>query len=269
MPGSQDADARALRALAEVIASAPAGTVRDEAIVLFEHALPTSGRVHLLRPLAGVMLACDAAVRAGLVDDVMGVYRRVADDLWQSFGERGSDPSWPWPEDVLTYENELLPQALLTAGRRLDRPSMAQAGLRVLDWLIDVQIDAEGQLCVVGNAGWWPRGGRAARYDQQPISPTTLLLAAETAYMATGVRRYRDAVESAYGWFMGRNDAHAPVAEPETGACGDGIGPAGVSRNQGAESTLMWLIALEHVRGLRGRGARADGMSSEAPMAAS
>jgi hypothetical protein len=133
---------------------------------------------------------------------------------------------------------------------------MVREGLRILDWLIDAQTAPDGHLRTVGNDGWWPRGGPKARFDQQAISTTSLLLAADTAFEATGLARYQDAMEMAYGWFVGRNDAHAWVAEPSSGACGDGIGPAGVSRNQGAESTLMWLMALEHMRAARRRASR-------------
>jgi len=256
LPGSEDADARALQALGEVIASAPDGTLRDDATALFERTLPTASQVSSLRPRAAVILACETASRGGMYDVVADVYQRAADALWQSFAGCDTDADWPWPEALVTYENELPPQALIVAGQRLGRPHMVQAGLRVLDWLIDAQTNADGHLRSVGNAGWWPRGGRAATFDQQPISTTTLLLAAETAFEQTGAPRYRDAMESAYGWFLGRNDAHAPVADPASGAGADGIGPAGVSRNQGAESTLMWLIALEHIRGLRRRDAQ-------------
>ena len=256
VPGSEDADARALQALGEVMASAPEGTLRDDATALFERALPTASRVSSLRPRATVILACEAATRSGLSEVVADVYPRVANDLGQSFSDREADTDWPWPEALVTYENELAPQALIIAGRRFGRPDMVQAGLRILDWLIEAQTSADGQLHSVGNAGWWPRGGRAARFDQQPISTTTLLLAAETAFEETADPRYRDAMESAYGWFLGHNDAHAPVADPTTGAGADGIGPAGISRNQGAESTLMWLIALEHMRALRALPAR-------------
>jgi hypothetical protein len=258
LPGSEDADARALQALGEVIASAPDGTTRDDATVLFERALPTASLVSSLRPWATVVLAGDAAARAGMFELVADVYRRVADELWQSFADCETDADWPWPDTSVSYENELLPQALMVAGRRLDRPWMVEAGLRVLDWLIDAQTNEDGDLQSIGNAGWWPRGGHAARFDQQPISTTTLLLAAETAFEETAEPRYRDAMESAYGWFLGRNDAHAPVADPRSGAGADGIGPAGVSRNQGAESTLMWLVALEHIRDLRARDAQAS-----------
>ncbi len=258
VPGSEDANARALHALGEVIGSTLAGPARREATTLFVDALPTASRVRSLRPRATVILACDAAVRAGMIGEVNDVYQRVADDLWRTFAHRESDAAWPWPESIVTYENELPAQALIVAGRWLDRPRMIQAGLRVLDWLIDAQSSAGGYLRTVGNAGWWPRGGHAARFDQQPISTTTLLLAAETAFEETGAPRYREAMESAYGWFLGRNDADAPVADPTCGAGADGVGPAGVSRNQGAESTLMWLIALEHMRGLRARSEGPD-----------
>ncbi len=249
VPGSEDADARALQALAEVVASTPDGTLRDDAAALFERALPTVSQVSSLRPRATLVLACDAMARANRFEVVAEVYPRVADDLWRCFASCEREADWPWPESLVTYENELLPQAMIVAGRRLDRPRMVHAGLRVLDWLIDAQTNPDGNLQSVGNEGWWPRGGRAARFDQQPISTTTMLLAAECAFEETASTRYRDVVEAAYGWFLGRNDAHMPVADPSSGAGADGIGPAGVSQNLGAESTLMWLIALEHVRG--------------------
>lgn len=268
-PGSEDANARALHALAETIESAPTGAVCAAATALFERALRSASRVGFLRPRATVLLACEAAVRAGVRGDVLSVYQRVADDLWRSFERCEADSAWPWPEAVVTYENELPARALIIAGRRLGRPRMSQVGLRVLDWLIDAQTTADGQLRTVGNAGWWPRGGPKARFDQQAISTTSLLLAAETALEATGSPRYKGAMEMAYGWFVGRNDAHEAVAEPLSGACGDGIGPAGVSRNQGAESTLMWLIALEHIRAIRERSPWFAELPHEALAAAS
>jgi hypothetical protein len=268
-PGSEDANARALHALAETIESAPAGTACATATALFERALRSASRVGFLRPRATVLLACEAAVRAGMSGDVIDVYQRVANDLWRSFERCEAYSAWPWPEPVVTYENELPARALIVAGRRLGRPRLSQVGLRVLDWLIDAQTTGDGQLRTVGNAGWWPRGGPKARFDQQAISTTSLLLAAGTAYEATGSSRYQGAMEMAYGWFLGRNDAHEAVAQPRSGACGDGIGPAGVSRNQGAESTLMWLIALEHIRAVREWSPQSAALPREALAAAS
>ena len=159
-------------------------------------------------------------------------------------------PGWPWPEDALTYENALLPRALIVAGHRLRAETMVMIGLQVLDWLIDVQIAPEGHLSPIGN-GWWPINGERSKFDQQPIEATTLLLAAEAAYAATGNPRYRAAMERSYAWFLGANDLGVQIAHPGRGAGGDGLTPKGRNRNEGAESTLMWLMAAEHIRALR------------------
>jgi hypothetical protein len=131
---------------------------------------------------------------------------------------------------------------------------MVAIGLQVLDWLILVQTAPAGHLSPIGN-GWWPRGGVRSRFDQQPIEATALLLAAEAALEATGKQRYQAAMERAYAWFLGANDLGRRVVEPARGAGRDGLTADGVNTNEGAESTLMWLMALEHIRRLRSGGA--------------
>jgi len=173
---------------------------------------------------------------------------------------------WLWPESRLTYENALPVRALLVAGRYLDSQTTIDVGLRLLDWLIDAQTAPEGHLTPIGN-GWWPRGGQKSQFDQQPIEATALLLAAETALELTHDDVYRLAIERAYAWFLGANDVGLSVATPERGACHDGLTPTRVNGNEGAESTLMWLTALEHVRAMR--TAHAERGPSRAALAAS
>jgi hypothetical protein len=162
----------------------------------------------------------------------------------------GVDAAWPWPESIVTYENALLPRALIVSGRALHSEAMVATGLVVLDWLIEHQLAPEGHLSPIGN-GWWPRGGRKSTFDQQPIEATALLLAAEVAFELTAKSRYQEAMELAYAWFLGANDLGVEVAEPDHGGSRDGLTGSGVNTNQGAESTLMWLIAAEHIRALR------------------
>ena len=100
----------------------------------------------------------------------------------------------------------------------------------------------------MGNDGWWPRDGRPAAFDQQPVDATALLLAAEAALRATGSARFLEIMERAYAWFLGANALGTPVAEPWRGGCHDGLSVDGVNANEGAESTISWLIALEHMR---------------------
>jgi hypothetical protein len=151
---------------------------------------------------------------------------------------------------AVTYENAILPRALIVAGRQLDAEPLVATGLRSLDWLIEAQTGPEGHLSPVGN-GWWQRGGVKSAFDQQPIEATALLLAASAANAVTGDARYGEAMERSYAWFLGANDLGLSLADPARGACFDGLSAAGVNRNEGAESTLMWLIAAEHIRAQR------------------
>lgn len=261
--GSEDCQGRALLALGEVIAEGPDGPLAASATSLFELALPAARGLTALRAQASVVLACAAAQRSTRSTAAGTAGRLMAMRLLARFeGRVGS--AWPWPEPRLTYENALPARALIVAGRAYGSERMVGVGLRVLDWLIDVQTSTDGHLTTIGN-GWWPCGGERSRFDQQPIEATSLLLAAESAYLATDEPRFRAATELAYGWFLGANDVGVDVADPTRGAGYDGLTPDGVNTNQGAESTLMWLVALEHVRALRARPTVAPSRVTGAP----
>ena len=261
-PGSNDSLGRAMLALGETIAAAPDTRLVDRAIGLFELALPATARLASPRAQASVVLGCAAVRRAQLERGGMPVLgiaatetmRRLATGLHVRFIDFAR-PGWPWAEPTLTYENALLPRALIVAGASLGADVMLRIGCQVLDWLIEVQTAPGGHLSPIGN-GWWSRGGTKSQFDQQPIEATALLLAAEAAYRVTDRPRYLDAMERAYGWFLGRNDLGRRVATSTRGACSDGLTATGVNANEGAESTLMWLMALEHIRAVRAEASR-------------
>jgi hypothetical protein len=266
-PGSNDSFGRAMLALGETMDGAPDAQLFERALALFARALPAAGKVTSPRAQASIVLACDAVARSVAVaasaqakDVTLGaasaaVMRRLATGLHARFLDFAR-PGWPWAEGSLTYENALLPRALIVAGHHLGGKVMLAIGLQVLDWLVDVQTSPQGRFSPVGN-GWWPRNGERSQFDQQPIEATALLLAAEAAYDATRDPRYLEAMERAYGWFLGANDRGVRIADPARGACSDGLTATGVNTNEGAESTLMWLIAAERIRLMRSRMPRA------------
>ena len=256
-PASEDSQGRALLTLGEVIAAAPDARMVAFASSLLERALPAAQELGALRALSSTMLGCDAALRRVPSAQFTLAYRRLADRIRATF-EASATPDWPWPEPILTYENALPVRALIVGGDHLgDRP-MVEAGLRALEWLVAVQTSPAGHCSPIGN-GWWPRGGERSRFDQQPIEATALVLAAEAAFRVTGDENHRATADWAYAWYLGRNDLGMAVAEPERGASHDGLTPDGVNANQGAESTLMWLLALEHFRILRSARVAAPG----------
>jgi hypothetical protein len=247
--GSEDCHGRAMLALGETMARAPDEHLAETAGRLFAGALPAARELGAMRAQASVLLGCDAAMRAQPTGPIMLAYRLIAGRLRSTLGAR-QDSAWPWPEPRLTYENALPAQALIVAGRHLGSRPMIDLGLDVLDWLIVAQTGPSGTFSPIGN-GWWSRGGEKPQFDQQPIEATAMLFAAESAQLATGDIKYRATMERAYAWFLGENDLGVPVADPEHGASYDGLTPHGVNANQGAESTLMWLLALEHIRAMR------------------
>jgi len=248
---SEDSQGRAMLALGEAIAGSPDRDMVELSSALFSQALPAATGLRALRARSSVLLGCDAVIRVAPTEQTAVAYRLLANRLGSTFRSRAAS-AWPWPESRLTYENALPVRALIVAGRYLDSSPMIDAGLVVLDWLIVAQADPTGRFSPIGNA-WWSSGGEKSRFDQQPIEATALLLAAESAFEVTADDRYRSAMERAYAWFLGRNDLGLDVADPRRGAGYDGLTPRGVNTNQGAESTLMWLIASEHIRAVRER----------------
>jgi hypothetical protein len=265
--GSEDSHGRAMLALGEVIADSPDDRMVAFAASLFARALPAAQALGALRARASTLLGCDAALR-GKPSGAMDASLRVLADGFLSAFESATESAWPWPETRLTYENGLPARALIVGGQRIESRPMLDAGLRSLDWLIDVQTAPAGHLSPIGN-GWWAEGGERSRFDQQPLEAAALLLAAEAAYRATGNERYEAVMERCYAWFLGANDVGVDVAVPERGAGHDGLTPRGVNANMGAESTLVWLIALEHIRAHRmARGASASSDSRRMAVAA-
>jgi hypothetical protein len=239
--GSDDAQGRAIAALGQVMASAgrPAHRLRAEA--LFLQALPDGRTMTSLRSIAAVALGCDAAAETRLGDIASAALREAVRWLVDRFAAaRGT--AWPWPEPVLTYESMLVARALIQGGARLGDASATRLGLDTLDWHLAAATANAGTMSFVGNDGWWPRDGVRARFDQQPIEASSMFMVCEAAAAVTGEDRYSTAMEAAYAWFLGANDHGVPIARPRDGACHDGLTTTGVNANQGAESTLAWLL---------------------------
>jgi glycosyltransferase involved in cell wall biosynthesis len=247
--GSEDSHGRALQALGDLLAHSHDGRLVAAAATLFERALPASLGLSNLRPQCYALLGCVSAFSQIDLPGVEAAIVRLGTGLAQRTA--GASAEWPWPEPVVTYDNGVLPQALIAAGRALGRSDWVTLGIDRLEWLLAAQISPRGHLSPIGNGGWWPRGDSPARLEEQPIEASSLLEAARAALHASGDDRFGVEMERAYAWFLGSNDLGLRLAEPMIGACHDGLGPNGVNPNCGAESTLAWLLAVERIRELR------------------
>jgi hypothetical protein len=167
----------------------------------------------------------------------------LANRLLALFEENASD-DWAWFEDFLTYGNARLPHALFLCGQWINDGDMVEAGLRALEWLVQVQRAGSHHFVPVGCHGFYWKGKKRARFDQQPLEANATVAACLEAYRMTGEERWWEEAHLAFDWYLGKNDLHMPLYNAGTGGCFDGLSSDRVNQNQGAESTLSFLMAL-------------------------
>ena len=124
-------------------------------------------------------------------------------------------------------------------------------GLKTLRWLTKLQTSDEGFFRPIGSNGFFPRGKERATFDQQPIEAQATVSACIEAYKATNDRSWITEAWRAFEWFLGRNDLGLAPYDPVTGGCRDGLHADRLSQNQGAESTLAFLLALAEMESLQ------------------
>ena len=125
---------------------------------------------------------------------------------------------------------------------------MFERGLQALRWLTELQMSEKGHFRPIGSNGFYRRGGTRANFDQQPIEAQATVSACLEAYRATSDLWWYEQAQRAFDWFIGWNDLGLELYSPETGGCRDGLHVDRVNGNQGAESTLAFLLSLAEMR---------------------
>jgi glycosyltransferase involved in cell wall biosynthesis len=250
--GSEDSHGRALWALGTVLGQSANQGLRGAAGRLFEYSLPAVVEFHSPRACAYTILGIQQYLHSYPGDrDAQRVRFALAQRLLAMY-ESIHRPNWNWFEDVVAYGNARLPQALLLVGSACGNQPMLSAGLEALNWLMETQrCPTDGHFVPIGSQGFFRRGGQQARFDQQPVEAAGAVSACLQAYRETGDLRWRNAAWSAFNWFLGDNDLQLPLYDSETGGCRDGLHPDRANQNQGAESTLSFLMALLEMRSLQ------------------
>ncbi|NUP46931.1 MAG: glycosyltransferase [Catenulispora sp.] len=171
--------------------------------------------------------------------------------------ETNASEAWPWFEDVLTYDNARLAQALISGGTRIGDTAMVRRGLTALDWYLE-QVGlgtADGHLTLIGNR-WRRKDQPRSEYegDEQPLDAAAVVEACTQAWRVTGDPRYSDRARRAFAWFLGANRLRIPLYDAGSGGGRDGLRAEDANQNEGAESTLAYYQA----RGALTRSGLAD-----------
>jgi glycosyltransferase involved in cell wall biosynthesis len=249
--GSEDSHGRALWGLGTVLGRSKDAGLKGAAGRLFELAIPAAVEFKSPRACAFALLGLQEYLDSFPGDRAaLNASETLANRLLQLYRAHQS-ADWKWFENVLAYSNARLPQALIRAGVRNSNDEMVAAGLEALDWLTSEQrCQAKGHFVPVGSAGFYSKRAEKARFDQQPVEACAVVSACLQAYRATGKGRWRKEAWSAFNWFLGDNDLQVALYDPNTGGCRDGLHPDRANENQGAESTLSFLMALLEMRKL-------------------
>ena len=244
--GSEDSHGRALWALGAVVGRASDPGRHSLAGDLFQAALPPVVAFTSPRAWAYALLGIAEYLRAFQGDSAVAALRSELTDKLVGLLERTERPGWPWFEDSLTYCNARLCQALIGAAGA-GRDKALASGLRTLEWLVSVQLSADGHFAAVGSNGFYERDGVHARFDQQPVDACATVGACLEAYRATGDLRWTEHAQRAFAWFLGENHLHQWLFDAATGGCRDGVHYDRLNQNQGAEATLSFLMALQEM----------------------
>ena len=248
--GSNDSQGRALWALGTCIGRSHRAGLTAWACELFRIALPICEQTDSPRTWALGVIGIQEYLRRYSGDRTAATMSgRLADRLCDMYEAIATD-DWPWFEDIATYNNAKLSQALIMHGRSSDDQRSTDIGMKSLRWLCEIQRSPEGRFRPIGSNGFCRSGGIAAVFDQQAIEAHAMVSASVEAFAASKDPFWGEQAHLAFDWFLGRNDLGQPIYDPSTGGCFDGLMENQVNGNQGAESTLAFLISLVEIRGL-------------------
>ncbi|MFX0202394.1 MAG: glycosyltransferase [Candidatus Hodarchaeota archaeon] len=240
--GSEDCMGRALWACGYVVNSRLTRGKTMLSKQIFDKGLKWISTFPSLRAKAYTILGLQYYAKAFPQDNNLILNTRtLTDQLCENY-HRTASSDWQWFEPYMTYANARLPHALFEAYRLTRNDYYLQLGRASLDFLIQHQV-LDNMFVPVGNKGFYSKLTEKAFYDQQPIEASCMVEAAKSAFHVTGDEKYLKIAHIAFSWFRGNNSRKLEVYDQKTGGCYDGITPQGINLNQGAESTICYLLA--------------------------
>ncbi|MGE5293488.1 MAG: glycosyltransferase [Solirubrobacterales bacterium] len=239
---AHDAFGRTLWAWGAILANPPAPAYVSVVKDCFDRSVGHAPR-QSLRGLAYCIFGlCDYLRQFPGASDVKRHIESAANTLLTEYqGSRRAD--WDWFEDILTYDNAVLPHALFAAGLALDTDRYAETATKTADFLLETAFDGD-HFSFIGCHGWYERGRTRALFDQQPVEAAAMIMMLRAAYDATHSAKFLTLQRTAFDWFLGANDLRVSLYDFRTKGCSDGLMPDGVNGNQGGESMVSFLLSL-------------------------
>lgn len=240
--GSEDSFGRTIWALGYLLGNAPNDAYFQTGKLVFFDAAPNIEKLQSIRGIANAMVGMSYYLGAHPNDEAMTErLRNLAMKLVRQYDEH-STPEWRWFESLLAYDNGMLPLALLHAAEILHDDHITEVAISTMNFLTEHTLN-DGYLSIIGNEQWYEKGGKRSVFGQQPIDALAMVLMFHQAFHLTKEKEYLNKLFASFMWFLGENDIRMNLFDFETKGCCDGFERYGVNRNQGAESSLAYLIS--------------------------
>lgn len=239
----EDATGRTLWALGYVISLShllPAEFTR-KATEIFERAILLAHKTHSPRSMAFMLKGLYYYNRRIKNEDTAAITALLANRLVQMYRHEASD-DWTWFESYLTYANSVLPESLLCAYAVTGNEVYKEIAKKTFDFLLSKTFCEDG-IKVISNRSWHIKGEVCEEYGEQPIDVAYTVIALRKFHDIFKDRKYLVKMEMAFNWFLGNNHLQQIIYNPCTGGCFDGLEEHSVNLNQGAESTVSYLMA--------------------------
>ena len=240
--GSEDSFGRTIWALGYILGNAPNDAYYQTGKLVFFNAAPNFENLKSIRGIANTMIGISYYLKRNPSDDTMTErLRNLANILIRHYDENETS-EWKWFESLLAYDNGILPLALLHSSEILNDERITKTALESMNFLTKHTLK-DNYLSIIGNEKWYNKEGVRSVFAQQPIDAMAMILMYHQAFHLTKDKDFLNKLYTSFLWFLGENDLRMSLYDYETQGCCDGFERSGVNRNQGAESSLAYLIS--------------------------
>jgi hypothetical protein len=240
--GSEDSFGRTIWALGYLLGNAPNDAYYQTGKMVFFNAAPNFEKLTSIRSIANTIIGISLYLKSNLSDDLMTERLRNLTGILQFRYHECTTSDWQWYENLLAYDNGILPLAMLHAAEILHDEKVNKIAIESMNFLTSHTLK-DNYLSIIGNEKWYKKEGERSVYAQQPIDAMAMVLMYHQAYHLTRDKAYLSKLYTSFLWFLGENDLRMSLYDFETKGCCDGFESYGVNRNQGAESSLAYLIS--------------------------
>lgn len=156
--------------------------------------------------------------------------------------EKASDDQWKWYEEIISYDNAIIPYSLMLTKNILYEEKYLSYAIDSAMFLDKILFRNE-TLQLIGNEGWFTKNGEISPNGEQPIEIPSLILMYQLLAEVNNAPIFCDKAKKSFQWFHGHNKLKAQLFDSKTKGCRDGIDKNTINQNQGAESTICYWLA--------------------------